>query len=117
MLNKNRYLRECPLKAIVGKDKIVYHIHPGVLAACGSPVFGAHISGSWKDTGEGTIDWTDFDSETIDCVLNYLYTGDYGLHNLAAESTSCSEEEITRDSSVLQGETNMTVWPETLLIF
>jgi hypothetical protein len=39
------------------------------------------------------------------------------LHNSAAESTSYSEGEITRDSSVLQGETNMTIRPETLLIF
>lgn len=38
------------------------------------------MSGWWKDVGEGAIDWTDFDEQTIKCVLHYLYTGDYHVH-------------------------------------
>lgn len=38
------------------------------------------MNGAWKNAGEGAIDWTDFDEQTIDCVLHYLYTGDYHVH-------------------------------------
>ena len=38
------------------------------------------MGGLWEDVGEGAIDWTDFDEQTIECVLHYLYTGDYHVN-------------------------------------
>lgn len=59
------------------------------------------MSGSWKDTGEGAIDWTDFDERIVECVLNYLYTGDYHVPLPEAEenvaSTRCTDD-ISNDA-------------------
>ena len=53
------------------------------------------MSGSWKDTADGAIDWTDFDEQTIECVLHYLYTGDYHIPSSEAGAlapvTECVE--------------------------
>ena len=55
----------------------MYYIHVGVLLACKSSAANVRINGHWKDTGDGAIDWTHFDRQTVECVLHYLYTGDY----------------------------------------
>lgn len=31
------------------------------------------MNGSWKDVGQETLNWCDFDEETICCVLRYCY--------------------------------------------
>lgn len=72
--------RECPLQVIVGSEKTLYYIHPGVLSSCGSPALKARIDGPWKTNGaSGIIDWTDFDEDTIECALSYLYVEDYSV--------------------------------------
>lgn len=71
----------------MGSDKTIYFIHPGVLSACKSSSADVHVSGSWKDVGERAIDWTHFDEQTIECVLHYLYTGDYHVHVSGSENS------------------------------
>ncbi|OCK78443.1 hypothetical protein K432DRAFT_92432 [Lepidopterella palustris CBS 459.81] len=90
-----RFLRESPMKVFVGSDRAVYYVHPGVLSSCKLSTADICINGSWKDAGEGTIDWTDSDSQTIECVLRYLYTGDY----YAVEEAPTSSEGIHLEQS------------------
>lgn len=96
-----RFLRESPIKVFVGSDRAVYYVHPGVLSACKSSTTDTRMNGSWKDAGDSAIDWTDFDSQTIECVLHYLYTGDYHVVNLAEEAliSTIEDEEIHLEQS------------------
>ncbi|KAJ6111879.1 hypothetical protein N7523_007940 [Penicillium sp. IBT 18751x] len=72
--------RECPVQVIVGPEKTPYYIHPGILSSCGSPVLKARIDGPWKTNGANkAIDWTEFDEDTIECAMSYLYVEDYGV--------------------------------------
>lgn len=82
---------ECPVKVLVGSDRRIYYVHPGVLSSCNSSsssALNARVSERWKDTGDGMIDWTDFDERTVECVLSYLYTGDYYYCGPRSRSTS-----------------------------
>lgn len=100
-LQPRRYLRAAPMKIFAGHAKTVYYVHPEVLLAHKSSTASVRMSGSWKDTGEGVVDWTDFDEQIVECVLNYLYTGDYHVpfhetgKNIA--STGCMED-ISNDA-------------------
>ncbi|KAJ5542051.1 hypothetical protein N7461_008054 [Penicillium sp. DV-2018c] len=70
--------KDCPVQVIVGPQKNVYYVHPGVLSSCGSPVLEARVNDQWIKTGTtGTLDWTEFDEDTVECVLSYLYIEDY----------------------------------------
>lgn len=79
------------MKVFVGSEKKIYYVHPGVLLACKASTADVRMSGYWKDTGEGAIDWTDFDRQTIECVLQYLYTGDYHVSRFSDEASTCAE--------------------------
>lgn len=68
--------QERPWKALVGKEKKAFHVHPFVLCKASS-VFEARVKGSWKKTTDCALDWTRFTEETVDCVLQFLYTGKY----------------------------------------
>jgi hypothetical protein len=50
------------------------------------------MSGPWKSTGDDAINWTDFDSQTIECVLHYLYTGDYHVPKSVEEMPTSNRE-------------------------
>ncbi|CAG8939535.1 unnamed protein product [Penicillium salamii] len=69
---------ECPLQIIAGPQKTILYVHPGLLSSCGSPVLKARVKDEWSNNETNKVlDWTDFDVETVKCVLSYLYTGDY----------------------------------------
>lgn len=72
--------KDYPVQAIVGSQKTTYYIHPGVLLSSGSPVLKARVTDRWiKDESSGPIDWTDFDEDTVECALSYLYIEDYDV--------------------------------------
>ncbi|KAJ5164314.1 uncharacterized protein N7500_006144 [Penicillium coprophilum] len=64
--------RESTIKALVGENKTVYHIHPGALIQ-GKSALTARVTAPWKNAGKEELDWSDFDEETIDCVLMFCY--------------------------------------------
>ncbi|KAF4767080.1 hypothetical protein HAV15_009106 [Penicillium sp. str.  len=72
--------KDCPLQVIAGPQKTIYYIHPGVLSLCGSPVLKTRVNDQWIKNGtSGAIDWTEFDEDTVECVLSYLYIEDYDV--------------------------------------
>ncbi|CAG8072832.1 unnamed protein product, partial [Penicillium nalgiovense] len=74
--------KDCPIQVIVGPQKTVYYVHPAVLSLCGSPVLKARANDQWIKNGtSGTIDWTEFDEETIECALSFLYIEDYDVRD------------------------------------
>lgn len=84
------------MKIIAGDTGSQYYAHPGALSSCASSALSARINGSWKDAGDSVIDWTDFDEQTVECVLNYLYTRDYDAPQLASVSMSQPSQEDKR---------------------
>ncbi|CAG8235249.1 unnamed protein product [Penicillium salamii] len=98
-----RMFEECPLQIITGPQKTILYVHPGLLSSCGSPVLKARVKDGWSNNETNKLlDWTDFDVETVKCVLSYLYTGDYHvacppypdeqLENCDAPGPMCSVE-------------------------
>ncbi|KAJ5111461.1 hypothetical protein N7532_001996 [Penicillium argentinense] len=65
--------KDCPVQIIAGSQKTIYYIHPGVLLSSGSPVLKTRVS------DHETIDWTEFDEDTVECALSYLYVKDYDV--------------------------------------
>jgi hypothetical protein len=63
---------------MVGEHKKVFYLQPAVLRQ-GSSALAARVSEPWKNSGQGVIDWTDFDERTIDCVLRFCYGGVYDV--------------------------------------
>ncbi|KAB8243617.1 hypothetical protein BDV35DRAFT_407355 [Aspergillus flavus] len=51
----------------------------------------------YKENGaDGPIDWTDFDEETVECVLSYFYVQDYSVPSSEPEQPSvCQSSEVT----------------------
>ncbi|KAF2795140.1 hypothetical protein K505DRAFT_240585, partial [Melanomma pulvis-pyrius CBS 109.77] len=92
-----RSLREPPRKVLAGSEQAVYYIHPGVLSACKSSAASIRMNGNWKDTGDGDIDWTDSDKQTVECVLHYLYTGDYHVPDSEEETSAITTKNIKND--------------------
>lgn len=74
-----RYLTGSPLKIVVGPDKRHYYVHPDVLSSCKLSALEPSVKEVWKSSGDGAIDWTDFDHQTVEQVLTFLYTGDYHI--------------------------------------
>ncbi|KAJ5626758.1 hypothetical protein N7528_004185 [Penicillium herquei] len=100
--------KECPLQALVGSEKTVHYIHPGVLACSNSPVLQARVHERWmKDEVNKVIDWTDFDEETIQCVLNYLYTGTYHVPRQDAVPEEDQEDEREDEEVVEEFDENV----------
>ncbi|KAJ6188512.1 hypothetical protein N7519_003420 [Penicillium mononematosum] len=69
---------ESPMKAVVGKNKIIVYVHPSALMQ-GTSALTARVTGPWSNIGQQTLDWTDFDEETIECVLKFCYGRQYDL--------------------------------------
>ncbi|KAJ5753697.1 uncharacterized protein N7511_007850 [Penicillium nucicola] len=76
-----------PMLIKVGKDSRNYYAHEGVLDAC--PAFDIEF--------EFILDWTAFDEQTVECVLSFLYTGDYPV-NLPALEKSQKTEDFAEDT-------------------
>ncbi|KAL3470006.1 hypothetical protein BJX99DRAFT_264606 [Aspergillus californicus] len=67
-----------PIQILVGDARTPYYIHPGV--SLNSPsALNARMHGPWRVSDDGYMDWTDFDEDTVECVLEYLYTKDYHM--------------------------------------
>ncbi|KAE8309788.1 hypothetical protein BDV41DRAFT_567103 [Aspergillus transmontanensis] len=50
-----------------------------------------------ENGGDGPIDWTDFDEETVECVLSYFYVQDYCVPSSEPEQPSvCQSSEVTK---------------------
>lgn len=69
-----------PIKVIVGSEGRVYYVHHGALEA--HPAFEDKFKSSTDDY-DHPIDWCAFDEQTIECVLSFLYTGDYQAPEIA----------------------------------
>ncbi|KAL1850529.1 hypothetical protein Plec18170_006814 [Paecilomyces lecythidis] len=91
----NRIFSERPVKISVGGDAKDYYVHPGVLKLYGSSALKARMGDSWSN-GETTLDWTDFDEQTVACVLSYLYTQDYYVTPL-----STTEDEVPSENGYI----------------
>lgn len=82
MLTLIKYVQGLPNPGHCWPSKTVYYVHPGVLSSCGSPVLKARVNDQWIKNGtSGTIDWTEFDEETVECALSYLYVEDYDVRD------------------------------------
>ncbi|KAJ5895598.1 hypothetical protein N7495_007289 [Penicillium taxi] len=77
---------EPQMKIIAGSDKRMYYVHPGVFTSFPKSALYAQINGHWKDTGTGEFDWTDFEEQTVECVLSFLYSRDYQTVHSATSS-------------------------------
>jgi hypothetical protein len=71
-----------PIQIEVGRDNRIYYVHHGALEAC--PSFDIEF--------EYMLDWSAFDEQTVECVLSFLYTGDYPINLPIPESTEGKEE-------------------------
>ena len=67
------------IQAIAGCERTVYHVHPHALSSCGSAVIKARTGEVWINGASEVIDWIDFDEQTIECFLCWLYTDDYDV--------------------------------------
>ncbi|KAF2752445.1 hypothetical protein EJ05DRAFT_515642 [Pseudovirgaria hyperparasitica] len=76
-------MASAPVKCIVSSARVPYYVHTDVLSTAKGSTMDVRLNGSWKQDGEEYLDWTDFDLDTVQCVLNYLYTGDYHCANIA----------------------------------
>ncbi|KGO69176.1 hypothetical protein PITC_095890 [Penicillium italicum] len=70
------FYRETPIRAIVGESKAIFYVHPGALIQ-GKSALTARVTGPWKTAGQDTLDWSDFDEETVDCALKFCYAQKY----------------------------------------
>ncbi|PKY02970.1 hypothetical protein P168DRAFT_174800 [Aspergillus campestris IBT 28561] len=73
------FFAEPPIRIRVGSDKKTYYAHRQALSAYTSSALHARVTGPWQECGEEEIDWTDFDEQTISCVLQFLYTQEYNV--------------------------------------
>lgn len=64
--------RESPIKARVGKGKAILYVLPGPLIQ-DIPALTTIVAGPQEAAGGNTLDWSEFDEETIDCVLKFCY--------------------------------------------
>lgn len=69
---------ESPMKAVVGENKTIFYVHPSALMQ-GTSALTARVTGPWSNIGQQTLDWTDFDEETLECVLKFCYGRQYDV--------------------------------------
>ncbi|KAJ6128816.1 hypothetical protein N7471_010033 [Penicillium samsonianum] len=75
-MEEKSFHRESPIKAVVGESKTIFYVHPGALIQ-GTYALTARVTGSWKTAGQDSLDWSDFDEETIHCALKFCYDQNY----------------------------------------
>lgn len=52
----------------------------------------ARANDQWIKNGtSGTIDWTEFDEETVECALSFLYIEDYDVRDRTFVGTQIEE--------------------------
>ncbi|KAJ5985031.1 hypothetical protein N7522_012227 [Penicillium canescens] len=76
-----------PIQIEVGRENLIYYVHHGALEAC--PSFDIEF--------EYMLDWSAFDEQTVECVLSFLYTGDYPINLPIPEATE-GKKEFTDDA-------------------
>lgn len=72
---------------VVGSDQRVFAAHEDVLSL--SPYFAAALKGQFLETSAKQVDLPDEEPETLSCMLEFLYKGDYFprlLHNKRRDS-------------------------------
>jgi hypothetical protein len=79
-----------PIKVIVGGNDSQYYVHRGALEA--HPAFEEKLKSS-TDNFENNVDWCTFDEQTVECVLSFLYTGDYQVPKKPAVVAEGIEED------------------------
>lgn len=82
------------MRILAGQQKTIFYVYPGVLASSGSPVLEARVSSRWNENGSNeAIDWSNFDEETVGCVLRYLNYEDYEVSSPMNEEEEPEEKE------------------------
>ncbi|KAJ5254074.1 hypothetical protein N7524_011254 [Penicillium chrysogenum] len=90
-----------PVKIVVGSDERVYYVHRGTLEV--HPAFDARLKAS-TDEYEEAIDWSGFDEQTIDCVLNFLYSGGYQAPQATSVAAEDGEADAGEEATAQEGE-------------
>ncbi|KAJ5831328.1 hypothetical protein EN45_051080 [Penicillium chrysogenum] len=90
-----------PVKIVVGSDERVYYVHRGTLEV--HPSFDARLKAS-TDEYEEAIDWSGFDEQTIDCVLNFLYSGGYQAPQATSVAAEDGEADAGEEATAQDGE-------------
>ncbi|KAJ5932933.1 hypothetical protein N7516_007422 [Penicillium verrucosum] len=90
-----------PVKVVVGSDERVYYVHRGTLEV--HPAFDARLKAS-TDEYEEAIDWSGFDEQTIDCVLNFLYTAGYEAPQATSVAVEGYEADAEEEAPAQDGE-------------
>ncbi|KAI2670391.1 hypothetical protein CBS147317_9369 [Penicillium roqueforti] len=99
-----------PVKIIVGSDERIYYVHRGTLEI--HPAFDARLKASTDDYEEA-IDWSGFDEQTVDCVLNFLYTGGYQAPQMTSVAAEEGETDAGEEAPAQDGEEQEVVVEET----
>ena len=85
----------------MGSDERVYYVHRGTLEV--HPAFDARLKAS-TDEYEEAIDWSGFDEQTIDCVLNFLYSGGYQAPQATSVTAEDGEADAGEEATAQDGE-------------
>lgn len=84
-----------------------------------STAWNSRLGGSWK-ADERHIDWSVFDHHTIECALNYFYTGHYDPEKAGVELQSRIEQnnaaEETDVAGIAQGKSSLPSVTETYAV-
>lgn len=59
----------------LAKERLI--LHEKAFAASGSPSLKALVDGPFKESGEGVVDWSHTEADTVKRFLTYLYVCDY----------------------------------------
>lgn len=79
----------------------MYYVHPGAFEAY--PAFEAQLKES-TDDHEHPVDWCAYDEQTVDCVLNFLYSGDYQAPKSPPKATEESEDAEAEEEAPAEDE-------------
>ena len=71
----------------VGPDKVVFHVHEHLLFDA-SPVFKAAFSGHFKEASERSMSLPEDDKDSVDRMIQWLYTKEFHLTIPVFEGTS-----------------------------
>ncbi|KAE8355900.1 hypothetical protein BDV28DRAFT_145699 [Aspergillus coremiiformis] len=72
-----------------------FRVHKAVICSQ-SPVLAAACDGNFQEALSGTIDVTQFDTSTVDCMIQFLYAGEYDCSR-AAERTCPADGTMDED--------------------
>ncbi|KAK7754369.1 hypothetical protein SLS62_003662 [Diatrype stigma] len=78
----------------VGPEKKVFTIHSASLLRL-SPYFVTLISGDMREAHDRRVEWDDIDEETFIIFAQFVYTGNYNIHELPPDSPGPKRNEET----------------------